>query len=78
MKLIIFSDTHHDTRRRPCLIRTYTRSGNSQEQGITLMNPGQMEFHKERQKASYGLVTIINNEFNCEIINFPGEFNEFY
>jgi len=48
------------------------------EQGITLMNPGQMEFHKERQKASYGLVTIINNEFNCEIINFPGEFNEFY
>jgi len=49
------------------------------EQGITLMNPGQMQFHKERQKASYGIVTITDGQFDCEIIYLPSEqYNEFY
>jgi len=50
-----------------------------EEQGITLMNPGQMQFHKERQKASYGVVTIKDGKFDCETIYLPIElYNEFY
>jgi putative phosphoesterase len=49
------------------------------EQGITLMNPGQMQFHKERQRASYGVVTITDGKFDCEIVYLPSEmYNEFY
>ena len=49
------------------------------EQGITLMNPGQMQFHKERQRASYGVVTITDGKFDCEIVYLPsGMYNEFY
>ena len=48
------------------------------EQGITLMNPGQMQFHKEKQKASYGIVTIADGEFNCKNVYLPSEqYNEF-
>jgi len=49
------------------------------EHGITLMNPGQMQFHKERQRASYGVVTITDGKFDCEIVYLPSEmYNEFY
>jgi len=50
-----------------------------EEHGITLMNPGQMQFHKERQRASYGIVTITDGNFECEIVYLPSEqYNEFY
>ena len=50
-----------------------------EEQGITLMNPGQMQYHKERQRASYGIVTIADGDFKCEIVYLPNElYNEFY
>ena len=49
------------------------------EQGVTLMNPGQMQYHKERQRASYGIVTINDGDFECEIVYLPSEqYNEFY
>ncbi|MDR2599617.1 MAG: YfcE family phosphodiesterase [Oscillospiraceae bacterium] len=38
--------------------------------GITLMNPGQMQAHSERLRASFGIVTIIDCEFDCEIVWF--------
>lgn len=43
------------------------------EGNITLMNPGQMEEHKERKKASFGVVTIINREIECEVIYLPDD-----
>jgi len=38
------------------------------EQGITLMNPGQLSRHDEEQKASYGIVEIENGKFTCGIV----------
>jgi len=43
------------------------------EENITFMNPGQMEEHKERKRASYGIVTIADNTFNCEIVYIPDD-----
>ena len=43
------------------------------EVNMTLMNPGQMEEHKERKRASYGVVTIVNREIECEIIYLPDD-----
>ena len=43
------------------------------EQGITLMNPGQMETHKERQRASYGIVSVTDGKFDCEIVYLPSD-----
>ena len=48
-------------------------------EGMTLMNPGQMQFHQERRRASYGIVTIDDGRFECEIVYLPGDlYDEFY
>jgi len=63
--LVLFGHTH--------------RAAIVDEQGITLMNPGQMQYHKEGQKASYGIVTTTDCEFVCDIVYLPSEmYNEFY
>jgi len=43
------------------------------EQEITFMNPGQMQYHKEKQRASYGVVTLNDGDFKCEIVYLPSE-----
>ena len=43
------------------------------EEDMTLMNPGQMEEHKQRKRASYGVVTIVDGEIECEIIYLPDD-----
>ena len=35
--------------------------------GLTLMNPGQMQRHDNNRKASYGVVTVADGGFECEI-----------
>ena len=35
--------------------------------GLTLMNPGQMERHDNNRTASYGIVTVADGKFDCEI-----------
>ncbi|MCL2424782.1 MAG: metallophosphoesterase [Oscillospiraceae bacterium] len=52
--LVLFGHTH-----KACIV---------EKNGITFMNPGQMEHHFSRRKASYGVVTLSNSDFNCEII----------
>lgn len=37
-------------------------------QGITLMNPGQIERHDEYGPASYGIVEVNDGKFNCNIV----------
>ena len=43
------------------------------EEDMTLMNPGQMEEHKERKRASYGVITIVDREIECEIMYLPDD-----
>jgi len=55
--LVLFGHTH-----KACIV---------DEKGITFMNPGQLEHHYNRRKASYGVVTLAKNNFSCEIIYLP-------
>jgi len=57
--LALFGHTHN-----ACVIK---------EHGITFMNPGQLEHHHERRKASYGMVTIEDGSFECNIVYLPGD-----
>ena len=43
------------------------------EEDMILMNPGQMEEHKERKRASYGVITISDREIECEIMYLPDD-----
>ncbi|MCL2167048.1 MAG: YfcE family phosphodiesterase [Clostridiales bacterium] len=40
-----------------------------QSNGIWLMNPGQMERHDDMRKATYGVITIENDNIRMEIVN---------
>ena len=42
-----------------------------QAPGVILMNPGQMERHDEKRRASYGIVTVKDGKFDCEIVYLP-------
>ena len=42
-----------------------------QKNGLTLMNPGQMRQHDSFFTASYGVVTLSDGKFDCEIVYFP-------
>jgi len=43
------------------------------EGNITLFNPGQMMFHTEVKKASYGIITISDGRYECEIVDLPDD-----
>jgi len=42
-----------------------------QESGLWLMNPGQMERHDSSRAASYGIVNIDGDAFQCDIVCLP-------
>ena len=39
--------------------------------GLRLMNPGQMERHDAKRVASYGIVTVNGDTFDCDIVYLP-------
>ena len=41
-----------------------------QDKGLTLMNPGQMRQHDSFFTASYGVVTLSDGKFDCELVYF--------
>jgi len=47
----------------------------TEDKGATLMNPGQMRSHSNRQPASYGIVLISDSRFDCGITYLPDEVN---
>jgi len=43
-----------------------------QTPGMWIMNPGQMERHDSGRAASYGIVTVADGKFDCEIEDYAG------
>jgi putative phosphoesterase len=42
-----------------------------QELDVTLVNPGQMKFNTESQRASYCILNVNDGVFECEIVYLP-------